>query len=444
MLFQINCIDGSHYFYDNSLNRVYDRFYNLLDFGFTHNDYYNGVHDSGYSKKNEDFFSYHKEGIIREDNKVFNPKDIVRLEVTIGYKCNYRCKYCIQHNFHSDPKEPFDFEVFKRNFEASGIFSQLGSIKLTGGEPFVYWDRFKRFVEYFREELGFDKSLQVVTNGELFDREKYEFCLKHNIYVFFSHDAYAQTYYRHKTDYLENPETRELVIEQLKRGQTKFGYSKSGAISFMLTPKVYTPELGLDFFNEKLYEGVPVIPFVTIKCDSGTKFLLKDWTPQTKAKTIDSLVHAMLCDETDKYYNYYWRYRECVERIMYRLVNNLPTACQLGRCPNQISSKIIVSDYNGNLIACWGAPSDKSQVDGNLRNLSKAKFFFKTIKDFPNCWQCPYVVVCGGCTCPIVNNEDHAIRCESLMPLVKAEAQAAFTLLLGKRVKEFLPCDPLE
>lgn len=443
MIFRINTLnDSNFYYYDNQLSRVYDCFGNLIDFSLDFNAFYCKSTDSGLSDKNLEYFQYNAEAIIKKTNKIFNTENINRLEITLGYKCNYRCKYCIQHDTHKEIGEPFDFNLFVKRFEKSGIFPQIQDMKFTGGEPFVYFDRFKQFVSYFRNTLGYQGRIQIVTNGELFDKEKLEFCLKNKLYVYFSHDAFAQTYYRHKTDYLDAIEKRNLIIEQLKAGQNSFGISKSGSINFVINPKVYTLELGLDFFNKKLYSGVPVSVILLTKCDSGTEFIFNEWTQEHLEKATNSFVHAMLCDKSDKYFPYYRRFREVLERVIYRIVNRLPANVLMSRCPIQVNSKILPIDYNGNVIACWASIKDSNIVDGQIDDLQHIRFNFKSIKDYPKCYSCPYVIACG-CACPILlNKKDHDIRCKSLTPLIKAEVIAAFSFLLKKQVKEIVPCAP--
>lgn len=439
MRFCLYCSDNQKYYYDNQLNRVYDCFGNLLDFSTEFNAYYSKVKNSQLSRKDIEYFEYHAECLIRKNKKVFNPEFIQRLEITLGYKCNYRCKYCIQSEHHFDTSD-FDFRLFCDRFEKSGLIDQINDIKFTGGEPFVYFDRLKKYVAYFREQLGFNGRLQLVTNGELFTKEKLEFCLKNKIQVLFSHDAFAQKYYRNNVDYLENKEKRAIVIEQLKAEQDTFGYSNSGLINFVINPKVYTLQSALDFFNEKLYLGVPVLVGLITKCDTATEFILDEWTEEHLDATVNSLVYAMTCSKDDIYYNYYTKLREVLDRLLYRMVNSLPASVQLSRCPMQFSSKALAVDYNGNAISCWSSIKDNDIVEGSIDNPHNIQYHFKSIKDYPECYACPYVIACG-CACPVLKYKDHKIRCKSITPLVKAEMLAAFSILLKKRVKEIFPCD---
>lgn len=441
MLFKITCENDSVYYYDNMLSIFYDQFMNLIEMPIHLNSFKNRAYNTGSSLKNDEYFQYHASGVLHNGNKVYNPSKTHRLEIAVGFKCNYRCKYCVQSYCHTDTSGEFDFSKFRSSFEKSGLLPNLSSLKLTGGEPLLYFDRVKTFVTYFRQECGFTGKISVVTNGELFSEEVLNFCLENDVFVFFSHDAYAQTCYRHKTDYLDDPKKRELVIRQLKVGQYDFGLSSSGAIGLTLNPKVYNLEKALDWLNDRLYEGVPVCPYLVTEFDSHTAFMLDEWTEETIEEAKRSFLHAYIATKDDKYFNYYYRFRETLERALYRYANQKPAATQLGRCPVQISSGVLAVDYNGNAISCWGTPYDKKIVDGNLGERDKIVYHYKTQKDTKDfCKSCPYILSCGGNACPMLNEKSHEIKCKSLYPFLGAQAEAAFALILGSRVKEIEPC----
>ena len=187
MLFQIASADGRIFYYDNELTRVYDAFFNKINFEYTPQ-----------LKMDSDDTSYNKESLIRASDRVSDKDGIRRLEIYLGYQCNYRCKYCIQKE-HSEAVA-FNFDLFKERFEQANVLHQLNSIKLSGGEALIYFDRVKQFVKYFRD-LGFEHKIQISTNGELFNDEICDFCLENNVECGFTHDSFTQTYYRHKTEF---------------------------------------------------------------------------------------------------------------------------------------------------------------------------------------------------------------------------------------------------
>lgn len=432
----------SIYYYDNILNRIYDRFGNLLNFTSDFNRYAHHFYGEPLNPYDEDFVNYHQEVLIRESNKVFHPDAIDRLEITLGYKCNYRCQYCIQYNTHKDFGPEFDFSLFKKRFEDSNILSTLNTIKFTGGEPLVYRERLRQFINYFRHELGFKGTIQIVTNGALFDENWFDYSKREELFFAFTHDAWAQTYYRNSVDYLD--EKHQLIADYLKLGQTEFGFSNHGYILFTLNPKAYDLQKVLNYFQQRLYTGVPICPFLVTKCSTSTEHILKDWTPEHLKTCKESILKAFLAKDDDPLYPYYYRYRDLLDRILYRFVNQLPAAVQYSRCPIQRKGTTLVCDYNGNALACWASVLNPKLVEGNLSNLKQIKFHFDSIQNHPECFQCPYVISCG-CACPILRGKDHDIRCQSLQPLIQAQTEAALTVLLKDSIREIVPsCDPFD
>lgn len=434
------CEDNDYFYYDSSLSRIYDRFMHLIDFS----ENFNWMANRSYSSPtfvlfDDDYYNYHAESKLRAKQRCFDPKYIQRLEIIIGNKCNYRCKYCMQSG-HVDPDDPYDFNVFRQRFEKSHLLDTVNDIHFTGGEPLVYWKRLKRFIEYFRVELGFNGRITYITNGELFDKEKLEFTLKHGVRVCFSHDAQAQTIYRHETDFLKNPETKALVIEQLKAHQYARAQSYSGFINFVVNPTVYNLFDAIDYFNEELYDGVPVDIRLMLKLDRHNKFILSEWTPEKLNEAYKAFKKAYLLPKDSKYFNNVIGMRELLYRIMHRFVNNLPAALQLSRCPNFISNKRLTCNYNGDSVMCWASFVDRSIVNGEISKVKEIKFMLHSIHDHPECFKCPYVLGCGS-VCPTLSGEDFDIRCKSLNVLMRAQTEAAMSMLLNKIVKEIVPCD---
>lgn len=442
MWFQINVESGKRYFYDNVLNRVYNNFGTLLDFTQDFNTYAHHFYGRELNPYDEDYVNYHQENLIRKSNKVFHPDAIDRLEITLGYKCNYRCQYCIQYDTHKDFGPEFDFSLFKQRLEQSNILSTLKTIKFTGGEPLVYKERLHQFIDYFRQDLGFNGLIQIVTNGGLFNQDWFDYGKENELFFAFTHDAWAQTYYRNPVDYLD--ENHQLIADYLKSGQTEFGFSKHGYLLFTLNPKAYDLQKVLNYFQRRLYAGVPICPFLVTKCSTSTEHILRDWTPEHLDICKQSILKAFLAKPEDPLYPYYYRYRELLDRILYRFVNQLTAAVQYSRCPAQRKGTTFVCDYNGNALACWASVLDSRIVDGNLGNLKQVQFHFDSIQNHRECLQCPYVISCG-CACPILRGRDHDIRCQSLQPLIQAQTEAALTVLLKDSIKEITPiCAPFD
>lgn len=428
MMFRIVSSDNRVFYYDSSLTRFYDAFGNKITFDYTP-QLIAGIDDN----------SYNKETLIKTSNTLREEAGVRRLEIYLGYKCNYRCKYCIQRE-HKEAVD-FNFDLFKERFERANIFDQLNSIKLSGGEALLYWDRAKKFIEYFKS-LGYNKHLQVVTNGELFNDEICDFCLEHGVSIGFTHDSYTQTHYRHSTDYLDNPKTRAAVIRQLKHGQDSFGHSKSGYVFCVLNPLMIDGVKAIDYIRYKLYPEAPVIVYLISKYDTSNVHLMT-YTKESYTQLVKNLKSYYKTPKESRYFASFWKMVKTKERVKSRIVNEVLPASLLSRCPYQITPNRLSITANGDALFCYAARPEWHTAEGNLGDINAITYNVKSLKDNLDCLKCPYLITCGN-PCPILyNEEDRLIRCKSITPLHKAMFESAVEELLGiNEIKEIKPCDP--
>lgn len=430
MLFRITSTKGEVFFYDSSLTRFYDAFGKKITFNYTPQ-----------IRVDVDDNSYNKETLIKTDNTLRTKQGLRRLEIYVGYKCNYRCKYCIQRE-HNEGAGDFNFDLFKERFEKANILNQLTSIKLSGGECLVYWDRVQKYIKYFRG-LGYTNHLQIVTNGELFNDEVCDFCLEHDVDVGFTHDSYTQTYYRHATDYLDNPKTRAAVIRQLKAKQTSYGQSKSGYVFCVLNPRMIDGIAAVEYLHKKLYEGAPIILYLISKYDTSNVHLMT-YTKESYEQLVKNLKSYYKISPDSKYYANFWRMVKVKERAKSRIVNEVLPASLLSRCPYQITPNRLSVTANGEALFCYACRPEWHTANGNLGDIDAITYNVRTLKDNLECLKCPYVLTCGN-PCPILTNEeDRRIRCKSITPLHRAMFESAVEELLGiDEIKEIVPCDQL-
>lgn len=130
---------------------------------------------------------------------VVGVKRQVTLRVFLSGRCNLRCKYCFVDKSGLGFAKP-KLGNFKK---AIDLFSQLGyqqkNIDITGGEPFLYFDRLKALCEYaFRVIPGL--SISITTNATLISDKHLPFLRNNKIDLKLSidgrkHDHDANRFY---------------------------------------------------------------------------------------------------------------------------------------------------------------------------------------------------------------------------------------------------------
>ena len=90
------------------------------------------------------------------------------LKIRLGGNCNQNCKFC-----HSNRGDNYKLNLKLIPFIK---YNDINTITYSGGEPLLYWDTIKYFIELFP-----DKNHCIVSNGSLFNEEMLEYCLKYDI-----------------------------------------------------------------------------------------------------------------------------------------------------------------------------------------------------------------------------------------------------------------------
>lgn len=147
---------------------------------------------------------------------VFSSQNINKIYITLGHKCNFSCRYCLQdaptkaQQTEAEPSE----ELF-RYIETLAARRSAKRDKLTvvfwGGEPLLYKATIRKIVDRLQDKVKY----ALVTNGRLLDEETVGFCNEHEIHVALSHDG-THTKRTRKIDVLDDEKFIEL-FQKLER-----------------------------------------------------------------------------------------------------------------------------------------------------------------------------------------------------------------------------------
>lgn len=437
-MFELHCRD-SLYFYDPILGRVYDAEKEIINpLEFDHVAYLTNDHVPT-KDSTEEYLQNHTKIVDSthyQESRRPEVEKVKLLDIMFGMKCNYRCKYCLQNDARADIA--FDEKQFIEVIQRSNIdLKNIRQIRLWGGEPFVYWGRFKEIVRVLRERLGYEGKIWTVSNGSLFNQDKCSFCLENQVAVMFSHDGRAQTILRNKHDYLDDLNIRQAVIRQLKAGRQYMGFRKnfsvSGGILMVLGPYNLDIEDSLDYLEKKLFENFPSKIATVFKADRRSKDILDAYGANGLDTLKNNLLKGLRLEEGERFYSYFYNFRRLRDTVSRHLLYGLPFASFKARCPSYLSAERLAFDTEGRILVCYADTPNSPHNHGNIEDLEHVHWDLKSIHERSLCRDCPYVAACMG-GCPMLDDEDHAIRCKSMMPYNQALFESAFEEVFRDRI----------
>lgn len=351
-------------------------------------------------------------------------KEVKLLDITLGMNCNYKCKYCLQNEHRDDIK--FIPEEFLNILKNSNLnFKSIENVRIWGGEPLVYWKRFKKLIKLLREDLQYTKVIHTVSNGSLFNLEKANYCIDNNIHIAFSHDGLAQTILRDPVDYLDDLNIRSSIKYLMQK--------RLAHIILVLNPYNYDIKETIKFLEKKLYIGFPIKLSTVFKADSRSKDILKDYGKNGLETLKNNLLWGLNLKPDDLYYSYFIDLRRIRNTTIRHIIYKLPFASFKAKCPSYNSIERLSIDTEGRLLTCYADNPLNGLNYGNIKDISTCGWSLKSIHDREICKHCPYIMACMG-GCPLLNEEDHKIRCLSQLPFNQALFESAFKEVFGKEI----------
>lgn len=430
-MFKIYYKPKRYYLYDNNLGIFFNKDKKIIEPMLLSNI-------SRYTIKypTNNYKNYITEEYIKDHTQIINNIDyeskhkpqlskVKIMDITLGMNCNYKCKYCLQNEHRDDIK--FIPEEFLNILKNSDLDFQntIENIRIWGGEPLVYWKRFTKLIKLLREDLQYKGDIYTVSNGSLFNLEKANYCIKNNIHIGFSHDGSAQTILRDEFDFLDDLNINYAVKYMMKK---RFSH-----ILTTLGPYNYDIKNTIEFLEKKLYKGFPIKLSTVLKADSRCKEILNEYGKNGLEILKNNLLWGLSLKPEDPYYSYFIDIRRLRNTVIRHIIYKLPYATFKARCPAYFSAERLSIDTEGRLLTCYADNPLNGMNNGNIKDISTCGWNLKSIHDREICKHCPYVMACMG-GCPLLNEEDHKIRCQSMMPYNQALFESAFKEVFGKEI----------
>lgn len=165
---------------------------------------------------------------------LFFDKNINVIFIMLGFSCNFRCKYCLQH-------ENKHIEIYNKQYNKDIIKFILNqadrneyglAVQFFGGEPLLYLDTIKSIVN----ELKHHKNIHftTITNGSLITEDIANYLVENDINVSISWDGRTTKQSR----IIDVFETNKENIFKLKNG-----FALSGVMNHYNSPKMFLEDV---------------------------------------------------------------------------------------------------------------------------------------------------------------------------------------------------------
>jgi len=347
------------------------------------------------------------------------------MEIHLGTKCNFNCKYCSQtayrnSSYSASPKDVDPFiDLLKNNVE------KIDRIQLWGGEPLVYWKTIQLLVPKLRE-LYPNAFITMPSNGSLLTKDKIDFYHKYNIPLFISHDGCGNEKRESEKnqDILKNPTVREAL---------DYAHEVLGAdrISINATPSSgnTNPEKIIKFFKKELWDDVKVCTHNIVRCHNskdpqGVEF--SKLSEEERKEYSDGIFEIL--NNTENFINDYSLVRRR-QNLINTWVQHLPFDSIIAECPLPSPHGIVVN-LRGDVLQCHNHPI-ASKTYGHLSDLSKVNalgYIHCSFKE--RCRNCLVVHgCCGGC--PSSDDKANELACPNLYALHYAFFKSGVAALFG-------------
>lgn len=382
------------------------------------------------------------QNLIREiyDKEVIGSKkkeDITNLRITLGFNCNFHCKYCLEHEAYGERDKVIPIykdldtraEIITKKIINN--FPNLKQVTFWGGEPLVYIKLLKKITKLLKENNP-NLQFSTITNGSLLNLDIANWLVENNFGVTISHDGPSFNVYRDDKDPLDNPTVVKAIQYLEKEGKKN---KIRPTFNIVVTPENSNLQEIEPFFEAKL-GFIPAFGFESIvKLDTHTDDIVSPFTKKEIQLLLNNLVAY---GSTENNLHSYSSIRNFVSSVLKDLINKrgLPSI----QC--MIKDKDFAAvDINGKVLVCHGSIHSYCDID----DIDKVNFpKVNGWKDKKGCNECPFLVACLG-GCPMIDTEeDQSAQCRNLKIWASGIFIAAWKVLFDTTICRIEPCEENE
>lgn len=337
--------------------------------------------------------------VVNQTTGAKKRKNLTRIRIQLGLKCNYSCSYCMQ-------AVDREFDVRMTTGDVDVFLNRLDEwcdgvkeIEFWGGEPLVYWKKLVPLAEGLRKKYP-NVSFKIITNGSLLTEDKVDWLDNLGFGVSISHDGPGQHF--RGPDPLEDPKSRAGIIALLKR-------LGPGRVAFLpvLTMMHHSPAEAVKFFIDATgLEDVQVGLEGMVTPHDPQGIMLSPLTEEDHRKVRRTLFNEFRMPAVFS--------RGLVQSYLNGLLSQfqrgIPSEARGQNCGMEREDHIAVT-LEGKALVCQNVNQDKeigSVYDFDNINLTHTT----TWHNRDECRNCPVVATCAG-SCMMVEGEERKRACDN-------------------------------
>jgi uncharacterized protein len=367
-----------------------------------------------------------------KDNPAFKTKDIRRLKIQLGLKCNYECNYCSQRFIpHAEDGTPDLVEPFINKMDSwfYGGTDGLGTdtkIEFWGGEPFVYWKTIKPLAEGIRKKYP-NAVFTIITNGSLLDDEKIQWLIDLDFNVGLSHDGPG--YHVRGLDPLDDEEKREAILK-LFNILAPQGKMSINAMVHKDNPSRAKIQSWLENVFGQEYLRIGEGAFIDAYDEGGMESSLTSYEDHVKFRL--NAYREITAGQANRFGNVMQKIEHVIDHFAHRApIESISQKCGID------SPHDLTVDLNGNVITCQNVSAASMAMNGESHLAGHVDEFesirVKSITHWSHrkdCPSCPVVHACRG-SCTFADGEYFEASCNNSYSDNVASFAAAFEAVTG-------------
>lgn len=346
------------------------------------------------------------------------------LEISLGFNCNFKCKYCSQNLLKNKAysSTPIDGYLLIDKLKKSGI--QPTKIQLWGGEPLVYWKTIVVLLPRLRK-LYPNAHISIITNGSLVDKDKVDFLVEHRCDLSLSHDGpHNEARYQDVLKSDKSVDGLRYAVETMKQHFSINATPGPNNTDVIAIAKFFNKFFGVT--DNSLIIGVHNI----VRChDSSDPEQVQACTLSDHDLQVytDTIFQALNSSE-----NNYYGFKSLLYKVSCAIDGILtqePLQAVQAECYLPFSNGLLI-DMKGNVLTCHNH-AIQSYKCGTIDNLQDVKAIgYNCWKNKQRCVECPYIHWCKG-GCPSADDTANELACRNLKALYLAILKVVFARLFG-------------